>query len=52
MNGFLPIVLLALAGILLGGAYSLYQQGASRWGIGVLGLLGLVSAGGGLLWLL
>jgi hypothetical protein len=52
VNGFLPIVLLAVAGVLLGGAYSLLRQGASRGAVGVVGLLGVVSAIGGVLWLI
>lgn len=47
----MPIVLLALAGVLVGGAYSMHRQGASRGVVAVLGLLALVAGVGGILWL-
>jgi hypothetical protein len=47
-----PIVLLALGGLLLGGAYSLLRQGSARPLAAVVGGLGLLSAVGGVLWLL
>jgi hypothetical protein len=52
MNAVWPLVLLGVAGLLLGGAYSMIKQGASKVGIALVGLLGLLSAAGGLLWLL
>jgi hypothetical protein len=51
MASVLPVLLLALAGLLVGGAVSLYRQGASRGAVGVLGVLGVVAAAGGILWL-
>ena len=47
-----PILLLALAGLLLGGAYSLVRQGSSKPLAVVVGGLGLLSGVGGVLWLL
>jgi len=52
MSAVLPILLLALAGILVGGAWSSYRQGASPKVIVVIVLLALVSAAGGVLWML
>jgi len=46
----MSIVLLALAGLLLGGALTLRQQG-SRVGFGITLALAALSAAGGLLWL-
>jgi hypothetical protein len=51
MAAALPILLLALAGLLVGGAVSLHRQGASRVAVGVLGVLGAAAAAGGILWL-
>jgi len=45
-------VLLGLAGLLLGGAWSLRQQGASSFAIGVTLVLGLLALLGGIAWLL
>jgi hypothetical protein len=47
-----PVVLLALGGLLLGGAYSLLRQGSAKPLAAVVGGLGLLSAVGGVLWLL
>nr|MDT0662028.1 hypothetical protein [Micromonospora sp. DSM 115978] len=52
MGAALPIVLFALAGVLVGGVWSLRGQGASRGVIGLVGVLALLSAAGGVLWLL
>jgi hypothetical protein len=52
MNAVWPIVLLGLAGILIGGAVSLRKQGASIVAIGIVGTLALVAAAGGVLWLI
>ena len=52
MGSVLPILLLGLAGLLVGGVVSLRQQGA-RWPvIGFVGLLAAVSAVAGVLWLM
>jgi hypothetical protein len=47
-----PIVLLAVAGLLLGGALSMRKQGANVMIVGFIGLLALVAAAGGVLWLI
>ena len=51
MNSVLPIGLLALAGFLVGGAWSTYRNGGSRPVVGVLGALAVLSLAAGLLWL-
>ncbi|MBX6748696.1 MAG: hypothetical protein IRY85_03335 [Micromonosporaceae bacterium] len=51
MRTVLPILLLGLAGLLLGGAISLRRQGV-RWPVVVvLGLLAVLSAAAGVLWM-
>ncbi|MDG4832121.1 hypothetical protein O7627_22830 [Solwaraspora sp. WMMD1047] len=52
MGTVLPIALFALAGVLVGGAWSLARQGAPRAMLGVVGALALLSAAGGVFWLL
>ncbi|HEX2773620.1 MAG TPA: hypothetical protein VHN18_14485 [Micromonosporaceae bacterium] len=52
MSTFLPVVLIALAGLLLGGAISLHRQGAGRGVVGILAVLSALAAAGGVLWLL
>ncbi|SCF41707.1 hypothetical protein [Micromonospora mirobrigensis] len=52
MGAVLPTLLLILAGLLVGGAWSLYRQGASRGAVLVTGLLAVLATAGGLLWLL
>jgi hypothetical protein len=47
----IPVLLLALAGILCGGVYSLHKQGAARGAVGFVGLLALLALVGGILWL-
>jgi hypothetical protein len=51
MSSFLPVLLLGVAGLLVGGAISVHRQGGSRATVGVLGVLGVVAAAGGILWL-
>ena len=51
MSAIVPILLLALAGILSGGAFSLHKQGASRGVVGFVGVLAVLSLAGGILWL-
>jgi hypothetical protein len=48
----LPVVLCALGGILLGGAWSLRGQGAKPAAVVVVALLGLLALAGGVAWLL
>ena len=49
MSSVLPILLLGLAGLFVGGAISLYRQGAARTLVIVLGLLAAVAATAGVL---
>jgi hypothetical protein len=48
----MAIVLFVLAGILTGGVVSLVKQGATKFSIGVVGVLALLAAAGGVAWLL
>ncbi|EEP70866.1 hypothetical protein MCAG_01193 [Micromonospora sp. ATCC 39149] len=52
MGGVLPTLLLILAGLLVGGVFSLRRQGASRGAVVVTALLALLATAGGVLWLL
>lgn len=47
----MAIVLLAIAGLLVGGTWSLYQQGASKPLVGVAGGLALLATIAGVMWL-
>ena len=47
----IPLLLLALAGILAGGAVSLHRQKATMFSIVITGLLAALAAAGGILWL-
>ncbi|MEV4755537.1 hypothetical protein AB0J86_10545 [Micromonospora sp. NPDC049559] len=51
MGTLLPILLFALAGVLVGGAFSMYRQGAARGVVGFVALLALLATAGGVLWL-
>jgi hypothetical protein len=51
VSSVVPILLLALAGILSGGAYSMHKQGAARGGVLLVGLLAALALVGGILWL-
>ncbi|MEH0842406.1 hypothetical protein V6U81_08450 [Micromonospora sp. CPCC 205711] len=48
----LPTLLLILAGVLVGGAWSLYRQGAPRGTVVITGLLAALATVAGVLWLL
>ncbi|MEV4482278.1 hypothetical protein [Micromonospora coxensis] len=52
MGPVLPTLLLILAGVLVGGTWSLHRQGASRGAVVITGLLALLATVGGVLWLL
>jgi len=52
MSSVMPVALMALAGVLVGGAWSMHKQGASRATIVVLGVLAAVALAGGILWLI
>ncbi len=47
-----PILLLGVAGMLVGGVISLVRQGASRFSIGLVAVLAVLAAAGGILWLI
>ena len=48
----MAIVLFILAGILTGGAISLVKQGATTFSIGLVAVLAVLAAAGGVAWLL
>ncbi|MEJ3747746.1 hypothetical protein WEI85_31195 [Actinomycetes bacterium KLBMP 9797] len=52
MSSLLPVAMFALAGVLVGGAWSMHKQGAGRAAIGLVGVLAALAAAGGVLWLL
>ncbi|WP_018721546.1 hypothetical protein [Salinispora fenicalii] len=52
MGGVLPILLLILAGVLVGGALSLRRQGAPRGAVLTTAALAMLAAVAGGLWLL
>jgi hypothetical protein len=47
----MAIALFIVAGILVGGVISLVQQGATKFSIAVVGVLALLAAAGGVVWL-
>ncbi|SCG46685.1 hypothetical protein [Micromonospora coxensis] len=52
MGSVLPTLLLILAGVLVGGTWSLHRQGAPRGAVVITGLLAVLATIGGVLWLL
>jgi hypothetical protein len=52
VSAVLPILMLGLAGMLVGGAVSMHRQGSARTTVVVMGLLAAVAAVAGVLWLL
>jgi hypothetical protein len=52
VSSLLPVALMALAGLLVGGAWSMHKQGAARGTVILLGALAAVALAGGILWLL
>jgi hypothetical protein len=52
VSSIVPVLLLAVAGILVGGVVSLARQGASRFSIGLVAVLALLALAGGVLWLI
>ena len=52
MRSVWPILLLGVAGILVGGAVSMKRQGASLVGVGIVAALAVLAAAGGVLWLI
>jgi hypothetical protein len=51
MRVVLPVALFALAGVLVGGMWSVRRQGAGRGVLVLMGVLALLAAVGGALWL-
>jgi hypothetical protein len=51
MSSVLPIVLFGLGGLLAGGALSMRKQGAGPVPVVALGVLSVLAAAGGVLWL-
>ena len=47
-----PILLLGLGGILVGGVISLVRQGATKFSIGLVAVLALLSIAAGVAWLI
>jgi hypothetical protein len=47
-----PVLLLAVAGILVGGVISLARQGATKFSIGLVAALAVLALAGGIAWLL
>ncbi|MEH0820591.1 MULTISPECIES: hypothetical protein [unclassified Micromonospora] len=52
MGPVLPTLLLILAGVLVGGTWSLHKQGAPRGAVVVSALLATLATVAGVLWLL
>jgi hypothetical protein len=48
----MSIVLLAIAGLLLGGAWSLQRQGKPKVAVGIVGALAVLALIAGLLWMI
>ena len=51
MSSVLPVALMGLAGVLVGGAWSMHRQGAPRRNVGLMLVLALLALAGGVLWL-
>ncbi|MGK5741865.1 hypothetical protein [Micromonospora sp. URMC 103] len=52
MGGALPILLFVLAGVLVGGVWSLHRQGAPKVAVLVVAVLAVLATVGGVLWVL
>ncbi len=52
MSAIWPVLLLGVAGVLVGGAVSMKRQGAGLVPVGLVGVLALLAAAGGVLWLM
>ncbi|ROP29184.1 hypothetical protein [Couchioplanes caeruleus] len=51
MSSFVPVLLLMVAGILVGGVISLVKQGATKFSIGLVAALAVLALVGGVLWM-
>ena len=47
-----PVLLLGLAGMLVGGVVTLIRQDATKFSVGLVAALALISLAGGVLWLI
>lgn len=52
MRSLLPVALFGLAGLLVGGAWTLYRQGAARPAVAVVAVLAVLAVAGGAFWLI
>ena len=52
MTSVLPVVLFGLAGLLVGGAWTMYRQGAGRPAVVIVAVLAVLAAAGGAFWLM
>jgi len=52
VSSVLPVALMALAGVLAGGAWSLHRQGAARGTVVIVGALAVVALAAGIAWLM
>jgi hypothetical protein len=52
VQSILPVLLFALGGVLVGGAYSMRAQGGAKVFVILLLVLAVLSVGGGVFWLL
>lgn len=51
MSTVLPLLLLGVAGLLVGGAVSMHRQGAGRGPVALVGVLAALALAGGIAWL-
>ena len=48
----MAVVLFVVAGFLVGGAYTLIKQGATKFSVGLVAVLAALAAAGGVAWLI
>jgi hypothetical protein len=52
VSQIVPVLLLALAGMLVGGVVSLVKQRATTFSIALVAVLAVLAAAGGILWMI
>jgi hypothetical protein len=52
VSQIVPVLLLAFAGMLVGGVVSLVKQGATKFSIALVAVLAVLAATGGILWMI
>lgn len=52
MSSVLPVLLLVLAGFLTGGVIQLIKSGATRFSVGLVGVLAVLAIVGGVAWMI